>query len=157
VYAPREKMMNRRIFLATMTTVVLLLSVSGYSSAQSKRIRKYVIVPVWRIQLLDSAGNPVKKAVVRQIWQDYDVEDQSHEEDLETDDHGYVRFPERFLKTSPKAKALGRARHRRELGVHASFGPDAYILAWADELEGFINYKVGEPLPTQLIMRPKKM
>jgi len=24
-------------------------------------------------------------------------------------------------------------------------------------LEGFINHKVGEPLPTQIIMRPKKM
>ncbi|HXI89689.1 MAG TPA: hypothetical protein VNO24_06685, partial [Blastocatellia bacterium] len=45
----------------------------------------------------------VKKALARQVWQDYDVEDDSHEEDLLADEDGHVRFDERSIRTSPRA------------------------------------------------------
>ena len=136
--------------------VILFISASGHSYGQSKRLRKYVIVPAWKIQLVDEAGNPLKTAVARQIWQDYDVEDHSHEQDLRPDKNGYVNFPERSIRTSPKTKAIGRAKNLKRLGVHASIGPHAYILAWSDKLEGDITYAEGEPLPTKLVMRPKR-
>ena len=95
--------------------------------------------------------------IVRQVWQDYDVEEESHEENARSNENGFVSFPERTLRTSPEERAKGRAKNIRELGVHASFGVHAYILCWTNDLEGDVNYEVGKPLPTQLVMRRRAL
>ncbi|MFL6283455.1 MAG: hypothetical protein ACJ74Q_09980 [Pyrinomonadaceae bacterium] len=147
--------MNRKP-LALASAVLIFLSANIV--AQKRKLREYVIVPAWRIQIVDEAGNPVKGAFVRQVWQDYDVEREGHEQDAGSNNDGYVSFPKRIIRTSPEERAKGRARNIQRLGVHASFGVHAYVLVWGEivgcqRLEGDADYKEGKPLPSQLKMR----
>lgn len=147
--------MNRKS-LALISLALLLLPANIV--AQKRKLREYVIVPAWRVQIVDEAGHPLKGALVRQVWQDYDVEQRSHEQDARSDDDGYVIFPKRTIRTSPEERAKGRTNNFRRLGVHASFGVHAYVLAWGEivgcqRLEGDADYEEGKPPPSQLIMR----
>jgi hypothetical protein len=133
------------------------------SSKTQKRSKKTIIVPAWKIQIVDDAGNPMKDVFVRQVWQDYDIENTSHEEDTRSDANGYVIFPERNEKTvSNLTRTKKKLKNLRELGVHASFGVDAYVLAWGkiigcQRLEGDAHYVDGKPLPARLQMRVVKL
>ncbi len=116
-----------------------------------------VLCPAWKIQLVDEAGNPVPNAFVRQHWQDYSVESDSHEQDTYSDENGYVSFPERTIKASRLLRFAGATLNLLSQGVHASFGASSHIAAYGDKvkgrrLEGFAYYEEGKPLPKQLEM-----
>ena len=151
--------MDRKMVLLLFAALFTIVSVLDFADAQRKPKKKVIIVPAWRIQLVDEAGNPVKNVFVRQVWKDYDLEDRGHEEDSQSDQNGYVSFPARSEKSvSQLARAEKRLKNMRELGVHASFGVHAYILAWGEitgckRLEGGADYEAGKPLPTKLQMR----
>ena len=117
-----------------------------------------VVCPTWTIQVVDEAGNPLRGAFVRQVWQDYSIEPQSHEQDTYTDDSGHVSFPERTVRTPLLFWALGVTSNTVSQGVHTSYGPSAYILAYGDivdgkRFEGSAHYEDGKPLPKQLKTR----
>ena len=40
------------------------------------------VCPAWTIQGVDTAGNPLRGAFVRQVWKDYSVESASHDSHL---------------------------------------------------------------------------
>ena len=40
------------------------------------------VCPAWTIQVVDTAGNPLRGAFVRQVWKDYSVESASHDSHL---------------------------------------------------------------------------
>ena len=95
---------------------------------------------------------------MRQVWKDYSVESASHEQDAHTDENGYVSFPERTVRSSWLARAFGVISQTVWLGVHASYGPSAQVLAFGDivggkRLEGSANYQVGEPPAPKLVTR----
>ena len=95
---------------------------------------------------------------MRQVWQDYSVESASHEQDAHTDENGFVSFPERTIRSSWLARTFGVISQTVSLGVHASYGPSAQVLAYGHEvggkrLEGSANYQAGEPLAKKLITR----
>ena len=95
---------------------------------------------------------------VRQVWQDYSVESSSHEQDTYTDENGYVSFPERTVRAPLLFRVLGVILNTASLGVHASYGPSAYVLAYGEivngkRLEGSAHYEEGEPLPKQIKTR----
>ncbi|HEY7546512.1 MAG TPA: hypothetical protein VID27_16600 [Blastocatellia bacterium] len=150
-------MSRKKLF--SLTAIITLIGILPIISNAQKRSRNKVIVPAWRIQVIDEAGNPVKGAFVRQVWQDYDIEDEGHEEDASSDENGYVSFPGRRGKVvSESVRARKRLKNICELGVHASFGVHAYILAYGKivgckRLEGSADYEEGKPLPKQLQMR----
>ncbi len=50
------------------------------------------VCPAWTIQVVDTAGNPLRGAFVRQVWKDYSVESASHEQDAHADENGHVSF-----------------------------------------------------------------
>src|SRR5438034_7256296 len=50
------------------------------------------VCPAWTIRIVDTAGNPLRGAFVRQVWEDYSVESTSHEQDAYTDGDGFVSF-----------------------------------------------------------------
>src|SRR5438034_6853936 len=65
------------------------------------------VSPAWTIRIVDTAGNPLSGAFVRQVWKDYSVESASHEQDAHTDENGHVSFPERTIRSSWLARTFG--------------------------------------------------
>jgi len=116
------------------------------------------VCPAWTIRIVDTAGNPLSGAFVRQVWKDYSVESASHEQDTHTDENGYVSFPERTVRSSWLARTFGVISNSVSLGAHASYGPSAYVLAYGHtvggkRLEGSAIYHAREPLPEKLVTR----
>jgi len=116
------------------------------------------VCPAWTIRIVDTAGNPLRGAFVRQVWKDYSVESTSHEQDAYTDEDGFVSFPERTVTSSWLARTFGVITNTVSLGVHASYGPSAHVRAYGQtvggkRLEGSAYYHAGEPLPEKLVTR----
>ena len=77
---------------------------------------------------------------------------------LGADENGFVSFPERTVRSSRLARTFGVISNTVSLGVHASYGPSAYVLAYGHtvggkRLEGSAYYHAGEPLPEKLVTR----
>ena len=94
---------------------------------------------------------------MRQHWQDYSVESDSHQQDIYSDENGYVSFPERTVKASRLSRFVGATLNLLSQGVHASFGASSHIAAYGDivegrRLEGFASYEEGNSLPKRLEM-----
>ena len=145
-------MKNRQTWLRT-----LVVGLIGGGAASLYPSRS-TVCPAWTIQVVDTAGNPLRGAFVRQVWKDYSVESASHEQDVHTDENGYVSFPERTVRSSWLARTFGVISNTVSLGVHASYGPSAYVLAYGHtvggkRLEGSANYQAGEPLAAKLLTR----
>src|SRR3989442_9895006 len=82
-----------------------------------------IVCPAWTIQVVDTAGNPLRGAFVRQVGIDYSVESASHEQDAHTDDSGYVSFPERTVRSSLLARTVGVISQTLWLRVPPRHGP----------------------------------
>lgn len=147
--------MPERELLCFVGAALILSTASALADAQ-KKDKGSLIVPAWRIQIVDETGKPVTNVLVREAWQDYDIEDTGHEADARSDENGYVSFPERREpQVSKLARTKNKLKHIRELGVHASHGVDAYVMAWGEMVgckmrDGNVNYESGKPLPTKL-------
>ena len=116
------------------------------------------VCPAWTIQVVDTAGSPLRGAFVRQVWKDYSVESASHQQDAHTDENGHVSFPERTIRSSWLARTVGVISNTVSLNVHASYAPSAHVLAYGrtiggKRLEGSAIYHAGEPLPEKLVTR----
>src|SRR5438309_11493624 len=66
-----------------------------------------IVCPAWTIRVVDTAGNPLRGAFVRQVWKDYFVESASHELVSYTDENGCVSFPERAVRSCLLAISFG--------------------------------------------------
>src|SRR5437870_12431838 len=64
------------------------------------------VCPAWTIQVVDTAGNPLRGAFVRQGWKDYSVATGCHEQAAPTDDNGHARFPERTITSRGLASTV---------------------------------------------------
>jgi hypothetical protein len=78
---------------------------------------------------VDENGQPVQGALVRLDWQNYSAETTEHEESLYTDQNGYALFPVRTSRASILRRIVGMILSASG-GVHASFGPHAYVTAF---------------------------
>jgi len=150
--APPNLRLNRQTWLRTLLVGLIGAGVASLYPSTS------TVCPAWTIQVVDTAGNPLRGAFVRQVWKDYSVESASHEQDVHTDENGYVSFPERTVRSSWLARTVGVISNTVSLGVHASYGPSAHVLAYGrtiggKRLEGSANYQAGEPLAAKLVTR----
>lgn len=116
---------------------------------------RYEIVPAWKVQVVDAYGAPLPHTFVRQNWQDYSVESVGfgHKADSETDENGFVSFPERVGRASYFSRAFGFLSGL--VSLHGSSGPYAYISAYGEMVdgkrwEGSVSYRSGAPLPDRL-------
>ena len=91
--------------------------------------------PDWAVCVVDKSQIPVVNVLVRESYQNYSAEREGHEEDLYTDEHGCVRFPPRYLRLSI-FKRLVAAISSASGGVHASFGPHSYVMAFRGAQRG---------------------
>src|SRR5947209_4423183 len=89
-----------------------------------------IVAPDWTITTLDPARRPLIGITVREVWQQYSVEDSSHEEDRLTDINGEVNFPRRTYWTSIGGRFFGCTRQIISAGVHASCGPHSFLVAF---------------------------
>jgi hypothetical protein len=93
------------------------------------------VAPEWSIKTLDSAHKPLVGITVREEWQQYSLENSSHEENRLTDDTGNVRFPRRTLWTSIARRFVGCAGQIATTGVEASCGPNSYLVAFGNGVD----------------------
>jgi hypothetical protein len=142
-WAPRKKI---RIFAFLGSMALLLL----YPF-------KTTVVPDWRVRIVDEEGNPIRMAVVKEVWQHSTIESASHEEDSITDNDGYVTFPRRTVRGSLLVR-IGTPIVNL-LNVHASFGPIAYVLVvnspsvqYLFQEENHV-YFPDKPLPAEIVLK----
>src|SRR5882724_9719665 len=83
---------------------------------------KTTVVPEQHVLFVTNDMHPIKGALIRQIWQNYSLEREGHEEDLPTDARGRVIFPARNLRAPLIWRVLGPLASIAGQGVHASFG-----------------------------------
>jgi hypothetical protein len=93
------------------------------------------VAPAWTITTLDSTHRPLSGVTVREVWQQYSLEDSSHEEDRLTDERGEVHFPRRKQRSSFLGRSLGCARQIGSTGVHASCGADSHLVAFGQGID----------------------
>ncbi len=91
--------------------------------------------PMWKVQVVDQSGQPLQGMTVRLSYKNYSAESESHEDDLRTDASGYVLFDQKSLRAPRIERALAIVSSATG-GVHASFGPHAWVWAFGDGLEG---------------------
>lgn len=122
----------------------------------------YLASPEWSVLVVDESGNPIPGILVRLEYQNYSVERGGHEEDRTTDEHGRATFPSHKSSASTLRRCYYSAQSAMAL-AHASFGPNAYVLAFGDHLEGdattggFITFWTGHPdrMESQIIAHPR--
>lgn len=146
ISTPRKKTIKRAILLFAI--IMLIVSFIPFERT---------VVPPWRFQVIDEAGNPIRNTTVRQIWRHYSVETEDHQEDSMTDQNGFTEFPRRTLKVSYFQIVKEAIDKFRELSIHASYGPSSYVLVLSRE--DYMNnayYKKGRKLPDRIVVWPFK-
>ena len=88
------------------------------------------VAPDWAVTTLDAARHPMSGITVREVWQQYSLENSSHEEDRLTDVNGQVHFPRRIYQSGFALRLVSCMRQIGSLGVHASCGPRSYLVAF---------------------------
>jgi hypothetical protein len=114
---------------------------------------KDTVVPAWRVQVVDTSGNPVPKVPVRQVWRNYSTEQQDHEEGRVTDEAGYVAFPERTERACAVQRVFVGLNNAAAL-AHASWGPHSFLLVLAgpDYLSADCSYHGSGQPPGRLVL-----
>jgi hypothetical protein len=111
------------------------------------------VAPAWTITTLDAARRPLTGVTVREVWQQYSVEDSSHEEDRLTDANGKVQFPRRIYWTNVGSRFLGCVRQVGSAGVHASCGPHSILVAFGNGIDTMdwadLSQEDGTAAPSQ--------
>jgi hypothetical protein len=106
---------------------------------------KQTIAPEWTIYTLDADRRPLANITVREVWQQFSLENEGQEEDRLTDSSGRVQFPGRNLRSGIGQRLIGCLKQVTMAGVHASCGANSYLVAfgkgvdtmdWADFSQG---------------------
>lgn len=119
--------------------------------------------PQWEVWVVDESGHPLQGMTVRLSWQNYSVETEGHEEDRQTDENGYVVFPERRLNASLLSR-LKRLSQLPLFNVHSGSGPHAFVFTFGNRLEGdavtgeYITDWTGAPnhMQSRIIAKPSR-
>ena len=113
-----------------------------------------IVVPEWKIQILDESGKSIKDVPVSESWSNYSVESGDHTQNLFTDTDGYVTFSRRTVT----ANLLARIARKAIIAIvpHQGEGhPTAYILVlgYFKPVTDEPYYVPGRPLAKQIIVR----
>jgi hypothetical protein len=108
------------------------------------------IVPAWRIRVVTEPGHPLRRLTVSQTWTNPSLEFFWFEEDLLTDEEGYVNFPKRTAWEN--LLALGCHKIWKVISTRSG-SPDASVFGWHDNLNGGVKYQKGDVLPSVLVMK----
>lgn len=91
--------------------------------------------PSWDVRVTDRTERPLQGVTVRLYFKNYSAEWESHENNAITNVHGRVKFSPQSI-TASLGKRVAVILSSAPAGVHASFGPHAYVIAFGDGIEG---------------------
>ena len=115
-----------------------------------------MVVPEWKVRIVDQKGVPLANTGVREVWQDYSSETRSHQQDLVTDNDGYVSFPKRTIRSPFVLRIIKSAIN--SLNPHHSSGPDAFVIVLTSEYDTWSNNSAvpGQPLPKEVVVKKNR-
>ena len=120
--------------------------------------RKYLTAPQWRVQVVDMQGKPLSGVTVYETWQNYSVEENSHEQKLITDSAGLAEFPARQASSSTLRRIWFTLKAARAL-IHASFGSFVFVHAIAPGFQEhtYADMWAGSPaeMHSRIVMQPR--
>src|SRR5439155_8221502 len=111
---------------------------------------KQTIAPEWTIYTLDADRHPLANITVREVWQQYSLENEGHEEDCLTDSSGRVQFPRRNLRSSISQRLIGCFKQVMMTRVHTSCGAKSYLVAFGkgvDTIRADFSQEQGTTMP----------
>jgi hypothetical protein len=111
------------------------------------------VVPEQRVLFVTNDMHPIKGALIRQIWQNYSLERDGHEQDLPTDGHGRVTFPKRTIRAPLIWRALGPFASIAGQGVHASFGIHTDMFPVPSSGGTIVYAEIAQPQPGEIVFR----
>ncbi len=91
--------------------------------------------PYWEVWVINPSGQPLDGMTVTLSYQNYSAEAEEHTEQKRTDPSGYVVFSSRTL-TASRWRRIVTTLQSAGAGVHASFGPHAWVMAHGNRLDG---------------------
>ena len=131
---------NLKIFVLLLLAILLLYPF------------KTTLVPEQHVLVVTKDMHPVRDVLVRQIWKNYSLESEGHEEDLGTNAHGRVTFPTRTIRANLLWRMLGPLTSLASQGVHASFGVDTYMILLSNTGTE-TSSEVADPQPGEKVYR----
>jgi hypothetical protein len=146
--AKLNMLLTRRSLLILLTLLACVAAILLYPT-------KTVIVPAWRIRVVDEVGKPVSNEFVRQSWKHYSLELDAAEHlgDGWTDADGYVAFPERSIRANLLQRILVPLVNTVSLYEHASYGVSAEITVWGGHtVPTSVKYTPDRPLPAEVVL-----
>lgn len=132
---------------------VALLLLLGVVAVIASYPLETTVVPEWRVRIVDQSGSPLRNTGIREVWKHYSIESASHEDDLLTDNDGYVTFPRRTVRAGVMVRLAKSAIN--SLNPHGSSGPGAYLVTLAPGYDTWSNdiYIPGQPLPGEVVVK----
>jgi hypothetical protein len=118
-----------------MSAVKMLLILAAIGVGAAFVPLKTLECPYWDVWVTDQSDRPVAGITVRLSYRNYSAEHESHEIDEITDAKGHVKFNSRSI-TASVGRRIAVILSSAQAGVHASFGPHAYVFAFGHGLEG---------------------
>lgn len=106
-----------------------------------------VLVPKWRVQVVNENGAPYPNKEVRQYCTHYtyNVDPCFGDESRQyTDENGFVEFPERSFSLSLAPRIIMACKSYFMLIAHGSVGPSVYLIS-----SGHLDYKPESGLPPE--------
>jgi len=115
-----------------------------------------VIAPERELQIMDEAGKPVPKAVVRQIWYQYSLGIRG-QEDFTSTPTGSVFLPKRSAHTRLLSLGIGALRQFQRHFIHAGYGShETMVVSAKDHANYFIYDGKGISQPKNVIVLTAK-
>jgi hypothetical protein len=112
------------------------------------------VAPEWRARVVDGAGRPYAGMEVTQGWKHYSLELDGgvNYETRRTDGDGYVTFPKRTFWAGLLSRGFRRALTAAMAIAHGGGGIHADIAATGPQGYRSVEYRPGEPPPTELVL-----
>jgi hypothetical protein len=147
---------RKNLFLVIIISLVALTMFLAWpiTTAQS---------PFWEVWVVNEAGQPIEGMTVTIHYENYSAEPEGHSEQKQTDAGGYVVFSPRSLKAS-RWRRIVTTIQSAGAGVHASFGPHAWVMTYGNGLEGmavsngYLTDWTGAPprMVSRIVAKPRR-
>lgn len=113
-----------------------------------------VVLPVWKLRVVDMSGNACPNMLVNQGWGHYSLQLQSpgNSEFRFTDQYGNVQFPARTIRASLLRRTVVPIIAHVLVIAHGSTGIEGYVFASGMRDGPFRTYEPGKQLPSQIIV-----
>ena len=113
-----------------------------------------VVLPVWKLRVVDMSGNACPNMQVNQGWSHYSLRLQSpgDSEFRFTNQSGDVQFPARTIRASLLRRTVVPIIAHVMVIAHGSTGIHGYVFATGMRDGPFMNYEPGKQLPSRLVV-----